>query len=580
MKWLRIGSAGLLLFAFTACESLNDLGELDVTNQNDPDTERALAAAGDIESLIGGAFAVWHLGTTGHNGDPSMALSTTADELTVSWGNFGGQQLSSEPRVAWPNGSSWRYSHMSEHPWYESYAAISAVYDGLRAIADDDGTLAAAFDIDRARAIAKFVQGLGHGWLALMYDSAFILTEDVDLATDELELSPYPDVMAVALGAFDEAISIANGGIGDMESSWFSGNPFTAAEFVQLVNSHYARQAAPMARTPAERAAANWHEIYSRADAGITADLMFDGDGGVIWFNGAMWWGDEPDNSWGRADYKTIGWTEVSVGTESMGASGYAAWLATPVAQRTEFELDVFDRRIHPAGDPQGMGTDFQYYGPSPFRSARGTYHFSLYKHYRYADWVNSNAFDPWVYMKSTEMDMLKAEAALRGGAGGGVGEAVTLINATRVGRGSLPPVDAGMSTQDLLDAMAYEKLIENFVVCSGCPYFDRRGWGDLAPTGPNHHQGLVEGSPLHFAPPGLELETLQKLVYTYGGVGNEGGALAPMAASGPRGSLSVTRVPASHVYQFKGLETTREKLEYMRGNRSLPVGAGSLTRH
>ena len=422
MKWLRIGSAGLLLFAFTACESVNDLGELDVTNQNNPDSERALSEATDIESLIAGGFAVWHLGNTGDNGDPSMPLSTTADELTVPWGNFGGQQLSSEPRVAWPNATSWRYNDMTEDPWARSYAAVSAAYDGLRAIADDDGTFAREIDIDRARALAKFVQGLGHGWLALQYDSAFILSEDIDIATEELELRPYPDVMAAALAFLDEAIAIANGGITDMESRWFSGNPYTAAEFVQLVSSHYARQAAQVARTPAERGLVNWNEIYSKADAGITADLIFDGDGGDIWFNGAMWWGNQTGNTtWARADYKTLGWTEVSLGTESGGASGYAAWLATPVAQRTEFNLDVPDRRIHPAGDPMGVGTDFQHHGPSRFPASRGTYHHSFYTHNRYGDWIASNAFDPWTYMKSTEMDMLKAEAAIREGAGGGV---------------------------------------------------------------------------------------------------------------------------------------------------------------
>jgi hypothetical protein len=292
-----------------------------------------------------------------------------------------------------------------------------------------------------------------------------------------------------------------------------------------------------------------------------------------------VWYGAQSGSTtWTRADYKTIGQTEITVGTQSGGASGYAAWLATPVADRTEFDLDVFDERIHPPGDPTGKGLDFQHHGPSRFRADRGTYHFSFYMQHKYEDFPNSGGIDPWVYMNVEEMDMLKAEAAIRAGAGGGVAEAVTLINATRVGRGNLPAVDAGMTTQQLMDAMIYEKRIENFWVCGGCAYFDRRGWGDLSPTGPNHHQGPVEGTPAHFALPGLELETLQKLIYTYGGVGSEGGSLAP-SAPGVRGSLSVTRAPASHVYQFSDLATTREKLDRMRRGGALR-GASALTRH
>ena len=191
------------------------------------------------------------------------------------------------------------------------------------------------------------------GFLSLMYDSSFILIESVDLASDVLELAPYPDVMTQALASLDEAIAIANGGIGNMQTSWFSGNAYTQAEFIQLVNSHYARMLAQVARTPAERAAANWNEIYSRADAGITADQMFDGDGADLWWPAMVWYGAQSaSTTWTRADYKTVGQTEITVGTQSGGASGYAAWLATPVADRTEFDLDVFDERIHPPGDP------------------------------------------------------------------------------------------------------------------------------------------------------------------------------------------------------------------------------------
>jgi len=130
------------------------------------------------------------------------------------------------------------------------------------------------------------------------------------------------------------------------------------------------------------------------------------------------------------------------------------------------------------------------------------------------------------------------------------------------------------------MDMLIYEYRIENMNVCPGCALFTRRGWGDLAPTGPYHHQGLVRGTAIHFPVPGGELETLRKPWYTYGGFGNEGTALSAVSrAAGdvPRGTV----VPARTVYAFDGLETVAEKLEYLRQSPCRPSpGAANLPRH
>ena len=100
---------------------------------------------------------------------------------------------------------------------------------------------------------------------------------------------------------------------------------------------------------------------------------------------------------------------------------------------------------------------------------------------------------------------------------------------------------------------------IEEFILCSGCAFFDRRGFGPLAPTGPNFHQGPVEGTPLHFPIPGVALERLGLPNYTFGGIGME---LAPSAAV-------ALAVPARDVYQFDAAATGREKLAQLERTRS-----------
>jgi hypothetical protein len=397
---------------------------------------------------------------------------------------------------------------------------------------------------------------MAHGWLSLMFDSAFIFDETVDLETDQLTLQPYPAVWAAARGYFDEAISLANANSFTLPSTWINGNALTNTELVQLIHSQLARWIPQVARTPAQRDAVDWAEVISHVDQGITSDFFIQGDGGApadgLWGKPQLWWTFESNPIWGRADYKTIGPADTS--------GGYQNWLATPVAQRTEFEMETADLRIVGPAGGRDPGTDFEWIGPSFFRPDRGTYHFSQYRGTEYNAYVANGFVGPMIYMTVTEMQLTKAEGLLRGG---NAAAAVAIINNTRVNRGGLPPATA--TDTDLMDKLIYEKRIENYGVCVGCAYWDRRGWGQLAPTGPAHHNGLVEGTPLHFAMPGKEMEILQFPVYSYGGVGNEGMALSVVAGAPPAPDAGPgSRAPAKLVYAFKGLNSVDEKLQYV----------------
>jgi TolB protein len=214
------------------------------------------------EALIAGSYAAWWAGTEW--GDPSMALSTTAEELTMSWGNFGMRHLSSEPRVAYDNTPFYSYRRLNERPWFWSYTALSSVYEGIRLIqqgADIGGHRGP--DNARAMAFAKLVQGLAHGWLGLMFDQAFILDETVDLETDELELRPYPDLMAAAVSELEEAIAIADAHVFTTPDTWINGLSLTNGQLSQLAHSYLARFMTQVARTPTERAAVDWSAVIA-----------------------------------------------------------------------------------------------------------------------------------------------------------------------------------------------------------------------------------------------------------------------------------------------------------------------------
>ncbi|MFQ6046598.1 MAG: hypothetical protein ACE5PT_09645, partial [Gemmatimonadales bacterium] len=552
MRWLRIGSAGLLAFALAACESVGGLTELEVPNENNPDRSRVIVTAEDLESLIPSAMNVaWAAFNDGSRwfrwGSPSMALGAEADEWSLSWGNYDIKELSSEPRKEYNNSPSYRYAQFAETPWYHHYEAVSTVYDALNAIVNDTSGICEEINCDRAMAFGRFIQGISHGWIALQFDSGFVMDETIDLETDTLALVGYDSVWRAAEFFLNDAITRSQGGSWQLEPGWLGASgTLSATELAQLTHAQLARWMPMVARTPAERDAVDWNAVLNHVNNAITDDFFVEADAD-LWWSAPLYFNfiNFADNSWSRADYKAIGWLDTT--------GAYANWLATlPVANRNEMFISTPDERIMPGGDSLGEGLDFRFQGPSPFPVSRGTYHFSFYSGTRYESWAATEV-GPMPYILKAELDLIKAEALLRTG---GVSQQVAdLINNTRVTRGGLPPATNANTAKELMEMIMYERIIENYGFCSGCTYFNKRGWESAtlgfsgnsnSPTGPNHHWNLVEGSQVHWAPPGKELETLDKPIYTYGGVGKEGPTWTPSAPMVPG---TGTRVPAWKVY-------------------------------
>ena len=491
MKFIYITILALVL-AFLSCQ------ELAVQNENEPDTERALATPGDVEGLVSSSARRWEVENQKYG--LSWTLSTMADENSSSWGNVAMNDMSSEPRKAWDNNSTYSNAWVLEEFWYGMYNVISSCNDGLKAInagmTIPDPTTGSD-QTPRTRAFAKLMQGLAHGYLALIFDKAFIFDETVDLETQVLDYSTYDQVMDAALAQLAECANICASNTFTVPSTWWNGLELSNADMEALAHSYTARFMACVARDETERAAVDWNAVINHADQGITTDFAPVGD----W---ATWWDElkrySHNPTWMRADYKTIGPADNS--------GAYQAWLATPVKDRTYFLIVTDDRRVVGADSATADGTHFRYLGPAAFNPARGSYHFSYYGAWMHADYYNNGGVGPMNIFDVSELDMLKAEGYYRLNQRG---EAAALVNLTRVTNGQLPEATAGDA--DLLDKIKYEKRFETFATGCGVAFFDSRGWGDL-----------VSGTPIHFPVPGKELEILQEPIYTWGG-GGEGSA-------------------------------------------------------
>lgn len=531
-------AGALLLFGAAAC------ADLDVINSNAPDRERALASPGDVEALIAGSYQQYFVGTHGINSAVPL-LTTQAFQWSSTAANWGMLQYSRIPRQPVQNTATHAdYDYISD-AWTRHYRAAAAVAEGFRAI-EDNPAIAEGLEPEgvlRAQIFGKFVQGLAHGHIALLYDRGYIVDETVqtiDEAGNPILLGEpvgYNQVMAAALAKLDQAIALASSAAAagiEIPAEWTAMTPnadpntdggMTMPQLVRVANSFQARLRASVARNPAERQAVNWTAVLADVNAGITEDWTTDQ---AYLFNN--WIGYGPLYYQGLATWQQM--TPFIFGMADQSGN-YQRWLSIPVADRTQNFPDntpvLFvtpDKRFPQGTTAAQQGTaanqgSFVIYraGNAFSRPERGSWRWSYYAHRASTATVASGA---WPEISLDEMRLLAAEAHYRLG---NFAEAATRINVTRVAAGLNATNADGLNTScvpklpngtcgNLLEMLKWEKRIEAWFVgpYQSSQWFDMRGWGD-------HYKG----TPLQYPIPDRQLEVLGLgAEYTFGGVGGQ----------------------------------------------------------
>ena len=500
----RLGLATLLLIGTAGCV------DLEVPNTNAPDRSRALATPGDVESLIGGSYLSWQ-GSLYYNG-PTMALSAISFEHTAPWANSGVEYYARLPRVPTDNVAGGTSVGNLRYAWTRCYRAIAAVRDGLASIAEG---LDLGDDALRAQAYGKFMQGMAHATLALLYDSAFVYDESVEPA--DVVLSGYQDVMTAALGYFAEAATLAGQGTFELPSGWM-GQVVTSTTLAQLAHSEAARHRVAVARTPAERAAVSWTTVLADISDGITEDWEFVNDCETL-CDEALYYRNYP------------GWTMMPMWIIGMAdqSGAYQAWIPTQSADdKREFISVTPDTRF-----PQGADEATQIANRGSWfevaegderligkRPDRGTWRWSYYKNWTFQTVATDfEGATPLVTMR--EMKALAAEAD------GSAAALAAFVNETRILHGLQATDAAGTNADcvpklpngscgDLWEMFKWEARLETqFRGPLRIGWFvNGRGWGDL-----------TEGSIVHFPVPYTEMQILGQPFYNFGGAGSPGSA-------------------------------------------------------
>lgn len=464
--------------------------KLEVENLNNPDFAKVYSSGDDLESIAGSLFNTFYEGNHSYSG-PQMFLATAADNSTCAWGNQAMRDQSWEPRNAWNNAPNYSYRATSKFYFDKMYASINTASNVLKAM--DGGVKIGpngAKD-NLVRAFAKYNQGIAYGNLALMFDKAFIVDENVSLPGAKVsDAVGYKVVAAKAISYLDIAISLSTTNTFTIPKEWL-GTPadMSSADFAKLCRTSAARILAYMPRTSAELATVNWASVKSYADAGITADFSVLNDSYAKWYHEAGDYLTYP--GWARADMRVV---------NMMDNVQPAHWDDVPTFPHPPASTAPQDQRLF---------SDFQYLSSNSFPSSRGYYHYSNYRHKRYdAGYLNGDGLMPEI-MKS-ENDMLRAEARAYTTDLAG---AATIINAgTRVTRGSMAPVGAVLA--NVLQAIHHERNVEMFITGCGLQFFEMR-----------KRNLLQKGTPLHYPLPAQTLETFGETLpfYTFGGGTGDG---------------------------------------------------------
>jgi hypothetical protein len=540
MRFIRYLTAATLLSATFGCKDV-----LNVENRNNPDRQRVLRNAADVEGLAASQFQQIISGTLGNIARVQTGMMTASFENASGLANNGLGPRSGIPRQPIDNnrGNAYQTENFNDFRILSAVGRNSA--DILARAKDPSFTLGAgrAGDENRLKAWTHFLYGVSLGYLSLVYDQAGI-PRPTDTPTTVPELEAYQAVNAFALAQLDSALAYtALPGTTALPAGWLTGPggpTVSVARFNQVIRSFRARMRAGVARNPAERGAVNWEQVIADATAGIQEDLLVRMDPAQSW--DYQWLATTlhfRDANWHQMTYYIIGMADVSGGFEN--------WLSQPRDQRTPFLIITPDLRF-PQGATraaqnadrggQGAPTGRKYFrnrDPGGDQAAVGWAN-SQYDHYRFRAFADAGRIGDFPFFTKAENDMLGAEGHIRRG---NIPAAAALIDRTRTTAG-LPalagavtsgtqPVPGGAqcvpripvgpnftstACGNIFEAMKWEKRMETAYTTYGAWFFDSRGWGDLP-----------IGTPVHWPVPNQELDARALPIYNLGGVGQTGGA-------------------------------------------------------
>lgn len=470
-----------------------------------PSSKEGLLSPESTAELAASSVNAWYLAST--NYEPYIMLESTADATTGNccWVRFNNL----EPRIPFSNVPDGGDELIARRPWEMNYRAIAYAADAMRAL-NSGVEIAGGVDANEiTRAAALFTLAGAHSNLALLFDSAFVITGG-PIPGDQPTLRGYAEVRDSALALWDELIALTE------HKGWelgfatlpHSGGNMTAERLHRIARTLAARTLVLSSRNAAENSANQWARILAYADGGITGTGLTDMDFLVMndlgdWRNYIALYGAYADRF--RVDQRLIHRMAPNIPEKFNGVSNQPL----PIPEDARLAIANLPCTDDPLPCTEGITADYVYIGTVVGDPGRGLYMQSPFWHRRYvlSSWLATEVVglgQPAPYVLAAENDLMIAEALAR--TNGDLTRAAALVNKTHVNRGGLQPV--GATVAEILSGVEYERDVE-LLNTGGIALFDRR-----------RVDGLQPGTIRHLPVPGSVLESLGKPYYTYGGVG------------------------------------------------------------
>ena len=219
--------------------------------------------------------------------------------------------------------------------WYNYYGSVGMAVKMAKMFEDPNFKIATG-GVDytnRAKAHAYLIEALLYGNIALLYDKAYLFTEEHDdaLTFDFVgNTKGYNDVMDYAIEKIDQAIDIIEADeIDEDPSQVIAGVTFNKSLLLQFANSMAARFLVSNPRTQEENAQVDWNKVKAYAENGLQEDFKVAYDDG---WRGKVMTRDVGMNYFALFNYD---WQRISYWLlNKMASNDPAAVYPIPVVQR------------------------------------------------------------------------------------------------------------------------------------------------------------------------------------------------------------------------------------------------------
>ncbi|WP_400070361.1 hypothetical protein [Zobellia russellii] len=471
--------------------------EFDIRNSNEADSQRVLANGPDFQNFNISNHSALFDNQIEFQG---IFFRGIADQFSTTNAFSGFWAFCDQPRRQIINSTANDdLSSQAGGPWNSFNSVINNANIVIGNI-ENDGNQVMVGDSDLTEqelAAAYFDKGVAQGYLALIYDKAYIVNPDTDPGA--LEFSTYQEVFVEAVKNIEIGIQKASSFSGFQYSIYPGGEMLDGPKFLELANSYLARLSIGLPRDNAEAETLDYNAILAYAEKGLTEDFspLAEED---VFFNNFQDWSlfDLGDAGYMPTDLKILHLFDPTYDTDYPEDESIVLGEAVSDDPRLEEYYEY-------------VGDDFGF-----LRASRGRYLFSSYKTVKFFNDNDQNETGlPTNVFAKAEIDYIIAECHYRLG---NFSAAVAALDASpRMSKGNQSTTAAG---PNVLNALLYEVSIELDLASGICVewWFMRR------------HDMLQAGSPTMYPVPASELEITQDDIYTFGGTAAVG---EPGTASG-----------------------------------------------